>query len=288
MTFQLDFAFDNCSGRTIRYKVTGVPFIAADTDPVDAALVEIAPMAGNAGSPGPLAVSSGDVFNLDRLFVVGHPGKLSMVPEDIRLVFGDPDERKRVSFGMLMDQVAADRSTWSMTLPPSAGFPAARCMASTPPRDRRAALLGRRRPRQPRDRVRRIEGPCDAWPASAAGSGMKLTPQEISRVAQTSHSSMCRSTSCVPAPSCCWMTTRSTGFANSPLRKRRAARNGDPRASRTDQRDGVEGGRPFARPSCRSRRLRTGVPRGAARHLWRCRGTHAGTRRPVLCCVTIS
>ncbi len=102
---ELDFAFDDGPEREIRYRVTGVPFVAADTDPVDAALIEIAPADGGAPAPTPLSVSSGDVFDIDRLYVVGHPGKLPVVPDDIRLVFGDPDERKRVSFGMLMDPV---------------------------------------------------------------------------------------------------------------------------------------------------------------------------------------
>ncbi len=50
---QLDFAFDDGPDRMIRYRVTGVPFIAADADPVDAALVEIAPVEGTQGHPAP-------------------------------------------------------------------------------------------------------------------------------------------------------------------------------------------------------------------------------------------
>lgn len=97
---ELDFAFDSGPERHVRYEVTGVPFISADDDPVDAALVTIAP--GN-GAPEPLAISDEDILDLDRLYVIGHPGRLLAVPEDVALVFGEPDERKRVSFGEVMD-----------------------------------------------------------------------------------------------------------------------------------------------------------------------------------------
>ena len=101
---ELDFAFDGGEAREMRYHVTGVPFVAANEDPVDAAVLEVEPVPGGvAGAPPQLTVSSDDIYDFDRLYVVGHPGRLLSVPEDVRLVFGDPDERKCVSFGMLMD-----------------------------------------------------------------------------------------------------------------------------------------------------------------------------------------
>ncbi len=100
----LDFAFDNGPEREIRYHVTGIPFIAADDDPVDAAVLEIAPVeGGEAATPPQLAISKEDIFDIDRLYVIGHPGRLPLVSDNIQTVFGNPDERKRVSFGTLMD-----------------------------------------------------------------------------------------------------------------------------------------------------------------------------------------
>ncbi|MDF3886681.1 trypsin-like serine peptidase [Cupriavidus basilensis] len=94
----LDFSFDNGPPRPSTYKIVDVPFVSAEHDPVDAALLRIELSAGNPIKP--LAVSAESVFELERLFVVGHPGRTPVVPDDVRAVFGSPDERKRVSFGM--------------------------------------------------------------------------------------------------------------------------------------------------------------------------------------------
>lgn len=96
----LDFAFDDGPDRARRFEVTGVPFITADDDPVDAALVTIAEADG---APTPAAFSEMDILDIQRLYVIGHPGKLRAVPDDVAMVFGTPDERKRVSFGELME-----------------------------------------------------------------------------------------------------------------------------------------------------------------------------------------
>ncbi|KZM48972.1 serine protease [Labrenzia sp. OB1] len=99
----LDFAFDDGAPRQAKYRITDIPFVAEDSDPVDAAVLKVEPVSGFA--PDPLPVTQKDVYEIDRLYIVGHPGKLKYVPENIQLVFGDPDERKRVSFGKLMDPV---------------------------------------------------------------------------------------------------------------------------------------------------------------------------------------
>lgn len=104
----LDFAFDSGPPRTSLFRVVGVPFVAHDADPIDVAVLEIEPVEG--ARPRPLAVSAGDVFDIDRLYVVGHPGFLESVPEKVLEVFGRPDERKRVSFGNLMDAASATQT----------------------------------------------------------------------------------------------------------------------------------------------------------------------------------
>ncbi|BCH24887.1 hypothetical protein MesoLjLc_46060 [Mesorhizobium sp. L-8-10] len=98
----LDFAFDSGARRDLTYRITGVPFVAEDADPIDAAVLQVEPVAGAAK---PLTVSKNSIFDIDRLFIVGHPGRVGNVPDDIFAVFGEPDERKRVSFGTLMDMV---------------------------------------------------------------------------------------------------------------------------------------------------------------------------------------
>ncbi|TIT29460.1 MAG: trypsin-like peptidase domain-containing protein [Mesorhizobium sp.] len=104
----LDFAFDNGAARQIVYRIVDVPFVAADSDPVDAALLRVERVHG--AGPSSLAVSRADVFDIDRLYIVGHPGYLESVPDDIMAVFGRPDERKRVSFGELMDPVSPEQT----------------------------------------------------------------------------------------------------------------------------------------------------------------------------------
>lgn len=101
---RLDFAFDSGTPRSLLYRITGIPFVAADADPVDAALLAVEPAGGNVA---PLPVSREDIFDIDRLYIVGHPGRLPNASANVLAVFGQPDERKRVSFGNLLDQVEA-------------------------------------------------------------------------------------------------------------------------------------------------------------------------------------
>jgi len=53
--------------------------------------------------PNPLALMR-EEFDSDYLYVMGHPGRVAEAPEEVLAVFGAPDERKRVSFGELMDE----------------------------------------------------------------------------------------------------------------------------------------------------------------------------------------
>lgn len=96
----VDFAFDAGPQRSVQYAIDGVAFVAEERDPVDVALLKVRPLGD--GRRAPLALGADD-FDQDHLYVVGHPGRMLDVPEEVRAVFGDPDERKRASFGELMD-----------------------------------------------------------------------------------------------------------------------------------------------------------------------------------------
>jgi hypothetical protein len=87
---------DGTPGRGPRLAVTGIAFVAAPADPVDAALVTVA---GNGPAPVPVAA---DDRTPDDLCVIGHPGRMAGVPDPVWQVFGRPDERKRLSFGEAM------------------------------------------------------------------------------------------------------------------------------------------------------------------------------------------
>ena len=96
----VDFAFDGGPQRSIRYRVDEVAFIAEEADPVDVALLKVSPE-GNE-RPTPLVLRSA-ALDSKHIYVIGHPGRLEEVPAEVRAVFGDPDERKRASFGETME-----------------------------------------------------------------------------------------------------------------------------------------------------------------------------------------
>lgn len=104
----LDFAFDSGEPRDSTYRIVDIPFVSEDADPVDAALLKVEHRAG--AEPDALTISRDSIFDIDRLYVVGHPGRLASVPDDIQMVFDNPDERKRVSFGKLMDPVVSGQA----------------------------------------------------------------------------------------------------------------------------------------------------------------------------------
>ncbi|HYW17275.1 MAG TPA: serine protease [Allosphingosinicella sp.] len=96
----IDFAFDSGPSRSVRYAIDEVTFVAEEGDPVDVALLKVRPMDGR--RPAPLALRTA-LLDEKHVYVVGHPGRMRQVAKEVRAVFGDPDERKRVSFGELMD-----------------------------------------------------------------------------------------------------------------------------------------------------------------------------------------
>ncbi len=98
----IDFAFDNGpTGRNLTAAIVDVPFVSAESDPIDIAVIRIGPLT-SAAAPKPLVVS-GKALDVDQLYVVGHPGRMDGIPDEVHAVFGSPDERKRVSFGEIMD-----------------------------------------------------------------------------------------------------------------------------------------------------------------------------------------
>jgi hypothetical protein len=105
ITVTIDFAFDNGETRDQKFDALDVAFVSADGDPVDVAVIRIKAR-DDVAFPPALKVAPGGVEQ-SRMYVVGHPARLEHVPEPVRAVFGDPDERKRVSFGHVMDGAPA-------------------------------------------------------------------------------------------------------------------------------------------------------------------------------------
>lgn len=101
----LDFAYDNGPARPLRYAVDSVVFVSEPNDPVDVALLRVKPIAGSPiATPKPLTLSTdANEWDANFVYAVGHPGRMAQVSDDIAAVFGNPDGRKRVSFGELMD-----------------------------------------------------------------------------------------------------------------------------------------------------------------------------------------
>ena len=95
----IEFAADNRSpSKKISRLVTGVRYIAEERDPVDIAVLTIEPYTEQE----PLTLAASAAKPPQNLFVVGHPGLKSYVPEEVLAVFGKPDGKKRVSFGKLL------------------------------------------------------------------------------------------------------------------------------------------------------------------------------------------
>lgn len=95
----LDFAFHNNAVESVPYKIVEVLSVTEDRDPVDAAVLKVEPLGRSARC---LTFGSMDVGMGERIYVIGHPGVMVDVPEEVRLVFGNPDEKKRVSVGQVM------------------------------------------------------------------------------------------------------------------------------------------------------------------------------------------
>jgi hypothetical protein len=104
----IDFAHDNGVARNMVYAIEEIPFVSLPQDPIDVAVIRVRPTpALAAGEPAPLVLAQ-KMASPGFIYVVGHPGVVANVPEKVMAVFGTPDERKRVSFGEIM-QAGAPR-----------------------------------------------------------------------------------------------------------------------------------------------------------------------------------
>jgi V8-like Glu-specific endopeptidase len=100
VTIYIDFAYDDRNpAASVRRKVTGVRYVASFADPVDIAVLDIEGMSGVT----PLKFQDDGVAAPRNLFVVGHPAPMVQTPPAVQAVFGNPDGRKRVSFGKILD-----------------------------------------------------------------------------------------------------------------------------------------------------------------------------------------
>jgi hypothetical protein len=105
----IDFAFDDGPRREQRYNIIDVPYVSREHDPVDVAILRIQPAAANSRPAlQPLHLARSTAVP-EELYVVGHPCRIDgRIPENVRAVFGIPDERKRVSLGKSLDHDALD------------------------------------------------------------------------------------------------------------------------------------------------------------------------------------
>ena len=101
----IEFAADNREEpKRIQRRVIDVLYVAKPRDPVDIAVLAIEPY----DEQRPLQLANVSARPPKNLFVVGHPGLLAEIPYAVRAVFGNPDGKKRVSFGKLLDNVARE------------------------------------------------------------------------------------------------------------------------------------------------------------------------------------
>lgn len=106
----IDFSFDDRRAQAsgpLTCAALDVLYVSEDGDPIDVALIRLKPPIPPAlGLPeSPLLVSSSS-DDPTYIYVMGHPGKMPKVPENVLAVFGTPNERKRVSFGETIDDAA--------------------------------------------------------------------------------------------------------------------------------------------------------------------------------------
>jgi hypothetical protein len=98
----LDFAHDNGPARNLSYTIENIPFVSQDPDPVDIALLRVKPTAAlRKPEPSPLQLAA-QTGSFPYIYVIGHPASIPQVADKVMAVFGTPDERKRVSFGEIM------------------------------------------------------------------------------------------------------------------------------------------------------------------------------------------
>ena len=114
----VDFARDDGPARDRTSPVTGVPFVSAERDPVDIAVLRIAAVPDGAS---PLALGVRAPAS-KMVYVFGHPGPVPAVSSDVQAVFGTPNGRKRVSFGVRMADDPAYPGEWTHDASTIGGF----------------------------------------------------------------------------------------------------------------------------------------------------------------------
>lgn len=101
-SLDIEFGADNReSSAKVTHRVVGVPYVARRRDPVDVAVLAITPPS----NAKPLGLAAAGMAPPRNLYVIGHPALAAGVPYEVKAVFGNPDAKKRVSFGMLLDVV---------------------------------------------------------------------------------------------------------------------------------------------------------------------------------------
>jgi len=92
----INFTQDNRKkGPQMSKRVTSVEFIAPPEDSVDIAVLGIDPVEGVE----PLQLVASGAKAPKELLVIGHPGPVDSPDKEVQAIFGNPDGRKRVSFG---------------------------------------------------------------------------------------------------------------------------------------------------------------------------------------------
>lgn len=95
----VDFAHSGPRQGPIRLQVTDVLAVTPPADPIDAAILKL----DAAGPPALLLRRKQSTDErIELIYVIGHPGRMMQVSGDVAAVFGNPDGRKRISFGDLM------------------------------------------------------------------------------------------------------------------------------------------------------------------------------------------
>jgi hypothetical protein len=103
----IEFAADNRNpAACISRRVTSVLFVANAADPVDVAILTIEPYS----SVKPLVLAKRTATPPKNLYVVGHPALTMSVANNVKTVFGNPDGKKRVSFGQLLHVIENDKT----------------------------------------------------------------------------------------------------------------------------------------------------------------------------------
>ena len=106
--FMVDFALDDGPARDGKSIVTDIPFVSADGDAVDIAVLRIAAVPAGAA---PLKVGVKAPAS-KMVYLFGHPGAMPTVLDDVQAVFGTPNGRKRVCFGERMPDDPAHAGDW--------------------------------------------------------------------------------------------------------------------------------------------------------------------------------